>query len=219
MDGNTNILIVVDQFSGFTILVPAKSLTSLELSQTLLTVLALLPIPKRIYTDLGTAFTAEVFEQLLTLLKIKHVKISSKNPRSNAQGERKIAEVKMRLRALLNSEKDIINNLPLVSMQLNTTVCSVRKRQPMEIIFGESYSRPCFEDITVPRTLPLSATEFLENAKRKMAEMWQNVKENLDTAKLRDKKAYDKCFRTTEPNWRVGQAVLLDKRGIPAHSD
>ena len=97
---------------------------------------ALFPIPRNIYTDLGTAFSAELFEHLLKLLKIKHLKISSKNPRSNGQAERRVGEVKTRLRALLNSDNDIINNLPLISLQLNTTVCSVRKHQPIEIILA-----------------------------------------------------------------------------------
>ena len=220
VDSFTNVLILVDQFSGFVILLPVKSVTALELCQSLVNIFSVFPLPsKSIFTDLGSAFTSELFKFLLGSLNIKHLKISSKHPQGNSACERRISETKQRLRALLDKDEDIVKSLPLVNLQLNTNTCSVRRLEPMEILFGDIYTRPQYIDQEIPRQSTQEAVEFLTNFKSKMADIWKEVKSNLERAKIKDERVYNKRFKTQTPSWQVGQKVLLQRKEIPARSE
>ena len=219
IDGFTNILICVDQFSSYTILLPVKTLTALELSKNLLFLCSVFPKPNVVYSDNGTAFTAQLFGELLRSLNIKHLKISSQHPQSNAMAERKIQDIKTRLRATLETDSDILGALPLINLQVNTAVCSVRRFQPMEIVFGEKYNRLQYTDTSIPKLATPDVADFLLKYKQKMSEIWQQVRSNIDETKIRDEQIYNKRFKTAKAQWKVGESVLLQKKDVTAHSD
>jgi transposase InsO family protein len=92
--------------------------------------------PKRLITDRGTAFTAAVFEQFCRDQNIVHVKVSSKNPRSNGQAEI-INGVVVRCLAMTTEEEEDRNwDLKLMEVQwsLNNSESRITKNKPFNLV-------------------------------------------------------------------------------------
>ena len=83
-----HIFVVVDSFTKFVWLYPTKSTSAREVIQKLELQRQTFGSPANIFSDRGTAFTAQEFEDYCTQHEIQHFKITTGLPRVNGQVER-----------------------------------------------------------------------------------------------------------------------------------
>lgn len=87
-DGFKYILMMVDDFLKFVILIPIRSVDVKAVVSTLETLIDLFGVPKRIISDHGGAFTRKTFDELCVAYGIhKHITVTAM-PRANGQVER-----------------------------------------------------------------------------------------------------------------------------------
>lgn len=82
------IFMVIDAFTKYVVMYPVKSTATKELISSLMQYFRHFGYCKRIISDRGSSLTFHEFSDLLTELKITHVKVASATPRANGQIER-----------------------------------------------------------------------------------------------------------------------------------
>ncbi|KAL0214269.1 hypothetical protein P9112_006453 [Eukaryota sp. TZLM1-RC] len=101
-EGNKYLLVFVDSFNGYTILVPLKELNALETADALIwNVCAIFSIPMLIHSDNGPEFANETFKIVCNRLAIEMSNSIPHYSKSNGLVERKHRDVLQCLRKLL----------------------------------------------------------------------------------------------------------------------
>jgi len=160
-DNSKYILVVIDEFSRFVELIPTQDASALAAAKGILQVFGRFGAPKQIKTDNGSQFTAQVIEELLSLLNVNHSYAIPYRPQSNAIVERSNREILKHLRHLVYDLRDTTSwpiFLPLVQRIVNATPNALTKISPAQIVYGNQ--------ISIDRGLlqPFSSSEVVANS-------------------------------------------------------
>ena len=120
------IIVFVDCYSRFTILVPASNHTADTVSEALLRhVVPYFGTPRRLLSDRGREFVSEVWEKLTTTLGIQRVLTSPYHPEGNSINERSHRTMNNMLRARLLRDlpsRKWVTEIPGIMLALNAMV-------------------------------------------------------------------------------------------------
>ncbi|KAL0226048.1 hypothetical protein P9112_013372 [Eukaryota sp. TZLM1-RC] len=143
-EGNKYLLVFVDSFTGYTILVPLKELNALETADALIwNVCAIFGIPMLIHSDNGPEFANETFKIVCNRLAIEMSNSIPHYSESNGLVERKHRDVLQCLRKLLIDFNDYGNwstYVPISQLLINSTKSRKTGFTPYELMFGSSIS-------------------------------------------------------------------------------
>ena len=138
---NTHILVIIDVFSRFVELIPAKSTTAAEFAHALIPYVGRYGHPDEILTDNGPTFIADLTKVLCELLDVEHIKTLAYSHEENSIVERANQEVMKHLRAII-FDKCVHHKwsmyLPLVQRILNVTPKSTTGVAPARVIYGNN---------------------------------------------------------------------------------
>jgi hypothetical protein len=137
---NQYILVVVDNFSRYSLLKAIPNKQASTVAMALLEVIGLFGlVPKIVRCDHGTEFTAALTQAVLKVIGSDQQLTVTDHPSSNGIVERMNQEVMKHLRCL-GAEKGLSSHwtvlLPLVQRIINSTVNSTTGLSPMSILFG-----------------------------------------------------------------------------------
>ena len=120
------LIVLVDCYSRYTILVPASNHTANTVSDAILRhVVPHYGTPRRLLSDLGREFVGEVWGKLMRSLGVQHVLTSPYHPEGNAINERSHRTMNNMLRACLlegTSSKTWVEKVPGIMLALNAMV-------------------------------------------------------------------------------------------------
>jgi hypothetical protein len=151
-NGNSFIIVIVDNFSKLIGLYPAKNTTSKDYLGALLQWVSIFGVPKEIRSDGGSQFTSKLATDIASLLRFKHLVVVAYHPQANGIVERRMKEVMNHLRALVfeNRIRDVWSfYLPLVQRILNYSVDGSIGTQPARVIFGDVETSDIAFDVPV----------------------------------------------------------------------
>ena len=118
------LIVFVDCYSRYTILVPASNHTANTVSDALLRhVIPYFGTPRRLLSDHGRKFMGEVWGKLMRSLGVQRVLTSPYHPEGNAVNERSHQTMNNMLRARLlegTSSKAWVEKVPRIMLALNT---------------------------------------------------------------------------------------------------
>jgi hypothetical protein len=140
-DGYKYIIVIIDAFSRYVKLIPAKDTSASEAQRALLEWVGTFGLPSQIISDNGTQFANETITELLSLFETEHIKINAYSKEENAIVERANKEVNRHLRAMVYHKKQKKNwyrFLPLVQRIINAQVHRSIGVSPNQIIFGNT---------------------------------------------------------------------------------
>lgn len=174
---NRYILIIVDAFTKFVILLPCKMLNASGLISHLNNFVMLFGIPRKIVSDKGSNFTSEDFRKFCVSHGICHHMIAPGASRANGQVERYVDTVANLLRTNLETNLEWTTYVSRVQLALNTTVNKTTGFSPLKILTGvngrtpkvgallsELNIEPEYDDVESIRALASDRIE--ENAER-----------------------------------------------------
>ena len=95
------IVVIVDNFSKFVGLYPARSTMPKDFIGALMQWVGIFGVPKKIRSDGGSQFTSKLSENLSALLGYKHLVVVPCRSQANALAERRTINVMNQLRALV----------------------------------------------------------------------------------------------------------------------
>ncbi|KAL0211234.1 hypothetical protein P9112_009532 [Eukaryota sp. TZLM1-RC] len=143
-DGNKYLIVFLDSFTGYSILVPLKKLNALETKDaSIWNVCAIFGIPMLIHSDNGPEFATETFKIVRNRLAIETSNSMPHYSESNRHVERKHRDVLQCLRKLLIDFNDYGNwstYVPISQSLINSTKNRKTGFTPYELIFGSSIS-------------------------------------------------------------------------------
>lgn len=215
MDVNSNqyILVVIDEFSKFVNLFACKSVEAMEYINALVHHISVFGLMEQVRTDGATQFTANICQELMKFLGIKHFLITPYHPQSNGIVERRNAEVMKHLRAIVMEHrvKDKWSNyLPIVQNILNNTFDFSINNVPMKLIFGEGLKSSLEWIINRDKDVPIKSTNVYV---KEMNQIMNVICEN--SLKYIKKKFEDKKNKVKEiiedevTSFNIGEYVLI----------
>ena len=140
-DGNSYILVVIDNFSRWTMLWPTPDATGLSAAKALVKHLGIFSTPDEIQSDGGPQFYSSMVETLYELTGIDKLKSAPYSHQENGIAERAIKTLQEHLRAFLfdrEIKKSWSTILPLIQRIMNASRHQTISCSPAEIIFGNS---------------------------------------------------------------------------------
>jgi hypothetical protein len=135
--GNTDILAIVDSFTGYIKLYAVPKPDAKTMAEALLGYIAVNSMPLKIITDNGTEFANELMTELSLLLGLKQTFIAPYNSRSNGKVENSHKTTQTMLRAYIEQfpyDWDLL--IPLVEFAMNTSKSDVTGYTPFYLHFG-----------------------------------------------------------------------------------
>ena len=207
-EGNNMIIVIVDNFSRFTDLYPAKSTNAMGAAQALLSFSGRYATPNSFCTDKGKSFANSVIKELTESLGVSHHFTPAYSKEQNAIVERQNKEVMRHLRNIV-FDKRVVSNwskyLPLVQRIINTSVNSATGITPAEAVFpnGLVLDRSLVSDEN-----PIFMSSYISELQRAQARIIAVAEQSLREKDDKHMQSYSKD-RTEFPN---GSYVLAEHR-------
>ncbi|KAL0206925.1 hypothetical protein P9112_012636 [Eukaryota sp. TZLM1-RC] len=209
-EGYKYILVFIDSFSRFTIIVPLKKINvNLTADALNYKVCAIFGIPFQIHSDNGPEFSKAVFDELSKFLGIEVSKSIPRFSQSNGLVERRHRDILQNLRKLLvdfNAYDVWSEYLPYVQLLINSFKSSITNHTPYQVIFGSDVS---------PKSDPGKILEIIESSTsestfiQEIQSKFRRLKEKQEKAAHHQASKASKLTRSASPNpFEVGQLVL-----------
>lgn len=195
-DGYSYIIVIVDTFSRFVILAPARDTTANSAADAILKWCGLFGFPSKIRTDNATMFVNEIIEQLLRNIGSEHIRIHPYSHEENGIVERLNKEVNRHIRAIAFGMKNKTKwdkYLSLVQRTINSMIHKSIKISPAQIVFGNAVNldRGLINNNTIYKKLSKTLDEhYVNNLLKVQAEiisLAEKAQKDIDTYHIADR--------------------------------
>jgi len=143
--------------------------------------------------------------------------------RTNGIAERMIKALNQGLKLYSNSDCDdryLKTQIQLIELSLHASVNSDTKLSPFYILHGFEMPIPVQSDVVIRDTFhSREAQQYAEWLKQSIKTVHDIVRINRIEAKPEIKKAYDTKHHAKQPNFKIGERVLLKDTRIPSGSN
>jgi len=129
------VFIIVDAFTKHVKLYAVKSTTTRETIKCLSDYFRIYSRPKMLVSDRGTSFTSKEFEEFMSEMNVRHVKVATGSPQANGQVERYNRVLAPTLGKLYTG-KDWHKSLGEIEFAINNTVNRTTGKTPSELLYG-----------------------------------------------------------------------------------
>jgi transposase InsO family protein len=213
--GNKCILVIMDYFTKYVILVPTKDQKAVTVARAMVDhVFSILGIPKLVHSDRGTDFCSKVFRETCRLFNIDKTYTTPWRPQSDGMVERMNRTLGSMLKVYTNKLQDDWDQyLPLCSMAYNSSRHSSTQYTPNFLMFGREFRIPLEMVLPVPDESLCTAPghDSLDHFVKRLNETFKIVysltREHLQSAMVMQKHYYDRKAKTRK--FEVGQSVWL----------
>ncbi|CAF1211156.1 unnamed protein product [Didymodactylos carnosus] len=210
--GNKYIVVAIDLFSKFAIAKPTRDNTAMTAAKFVVEDIILkYGAPIEIISDNGTHFTAQLFQDVVKLCGVCHIRSTPYHPQTNGNVERLNATLKDTIAALSNAKRtDWDQQVSKVIAAYNSTTHATTKITPFELMHG----RPCrlLFDLSEPLTSVVQPQEYLHKLHQYLVQAKQMVRDNIQHQQHQMKMRYDQNRRN--PKYNIGDWVYIWNRGI-----
>jgi hypothetical protein len=191
--GMAYVVVVVDNFSHWTSLVPVKNKSAFEAARALVKVTGDFGVPLRLRSDGGAEFVNGIITGLTRMMGVTHHVVVPYTPTANGIVERANRAVIQRLREMIFSKRLVKHPehvwsdlLPLVQRAINASVHSATGTSPARILFGNNLDldrclltqMPNARDLDVDRyvdALTYNQRIILEEADKHQSDLCEKV--------------------------------------------
>ncbi|KAK3084156.1 hypothetical protein FSP39_009188 [Pinctada imbricata] len=215
-DGYKYILLVVDSFSKFPEAFPLKTQESKEIAQVLFSqIFARYGAPRVIVSDRGQNFLSKLVTAVCEIFQVTRHFTSAYHPQTNSACERMNSTIAQCLRTYVNKDQtNWPSLLPGVMMALRMSPSTQTSGlSPYHLLFGKEMNLP-FDTSLIPKDgLSKDAKSHVTGLMSHLKIVKDIATQNIKKAQVKQKEQYDK--KTTTPNFRIGQSVLMHTTRVP----
>jgi hypothetical protein len=206
-DGYKHVLLLVDAFTKFTILLPLRTLTGAETFKQLESNITMFGKPTRVISDRGTNFSDRMVQNLYQLLGIDHHMIATGASRANGQVEKYVGTVISLLTIELAKVQEWTSAIPKVQLALNSTVQKTTGFSPLRLLIGRNANVAPVQNLI--ESLPSTESNINLHNDRLLA--YHNIERNATNQKTR----FDKTRRNNH-KYEAGDYVFIPKSNARA---
>jgi len=174
-DGYNYVLLCIDSFSLWPVLLPARSTSAEETARLLFDHIFMVYGAKTILSDRGAAFRSQLMTSLCKLLGVKQVYTSSRHPQTNSRAESFSNNILNSLRTSCNSVSDWPRMLSAIGHSFRTSVAKPLGISPYEVVFGQAPMLALDHLLFEPPFLPANAKTYFD----KMAPILKVLRETV----------------------------------------
>ena len=222
--GNKFILVFVCHFSQWVRFVPCADESAFTTAKIFVSeIIANFGRVDYLLSDRGSGYMSQFFATVSKILGVKHKTSAAMAKRTNGIAERAIKALNQGLKLYANPDCDdrhLESQIPLIEMGLRASASSDTKVSPYFVIHGFEFPLPIQTDITVPGTFHSREAEqyaiWLKDSMRTLHDM---VRINRMESKLQMKKDYDTRHHAKQPDFKIGERVLLKNTRIAPGSN
>lgn len=199
------ILVLVDAYTRFTWLFPAKTTSSRETIKHLLGVFNVFGFPNTLVSDRGTAFTSQEFLDFTNSKKIYHRLVAVAAPWSNGLVERVNKFLKSSLKKLTEEPKTWNIHLDKIQYVMNNTHHASLNASPSKLLLGYDQKRHADADI-VESLNQIARVELCCNEER---ENMRTIAEEVSNKIRNYNKIYYDKKHAKPTKYQIGDYVLI----------
>ena len=142
-NGYQYLLVCVDSFSRFTILVPLKDKSAQSVAQAIINeIICKHASPRALLSDNGTEFNNAMLKEICDVFQIRKCNIVSYSPQANGKAERANRRILDILRHIAASSSSWDTWIPQVACSLNSAIHSSCNESPHFILYGTDKRLP-----------------------------------------------------------------------------
>ena len=210
-DGRENVLVLTDVFTKFTVAVPTRDQRASTVVKTLVRDWFLVyGVPKRIHSDQGRCFEAEVVQELCRMYGIKKSRSTPYHPEGNGQCERFNRTLHDLLRTLPPERKrKWPEHLKELCYAYNATPHTSTGYSPHYLMFGIDPKLPI--DLLLPNVHEDQASnngEWLTLHQNRLREAHQQAQSKLRAEAIFRKKQFDRHRQVKPDEIPIGERVF-----------
>ncbi|XP_043263448.1 uncharacterized protein LOC122403783 [Colletes gigas] len=194
--GNRYILTMQDNLTKYCLAVAIPNIRATTIADAFARhFIAIYGTPRAILTDRGTSFLGEIMTHMAEIFKIKQLTTSGYRPQTNGSLERSHHVLTEYLKHYMNSYEDWDLLIPFAMFSYNTSVHEATDFTPFELIFGKP--------ARIPTSFPTGEKlqtygSYISELTTKLTEIRNIAANNLNRAKERSKRYYDKRSKPVE---------------------
>lgn len=218
--GHRYALCVVDLCTRWAEVIPLRALTAKATCQALLDIFSHYGAPEVICSDQGSNFTAQLTQAFNERLGVRMRFSTPEHPQSNGLVERFNGTFKAMLKHVIcSNQRQWDLYIPCILWAYRETPHDVTGYSPFELMYGRAPHGPLAilrkfwtGEWSPPDGLNTSATQYLNDLRKRMAESWQIAQEHSNEVQRRYVTRYN--LRATEKYFHDGDSVLVLETGM-----
>ncbi|KAK3707424.1 hypothetical protein QZH41_002496 [Actinostola sp. cb2023] len=216
-DGRENVLVLTDVFTKFTVAIPTRDQKAETVVKTLIKEWFLVyGVPRRIHSDQGRSFEAEIVKELCSLYGIKKSRTTPYHPQGNGQCERFNRTLHDLLRTLPpNKKRRWPEHLRELCYAYNATPHPTTGYSPYYLLMGFDPKLPV--DQLLPQSSESTDTEtdnWLTRHQNRLREAHQRARGHLEAEAIMRKKQFDSKRHVKPAPIAIGERVYLRNHSV-----
>jgi hypothetical protein len=198
----------IDELTKYGIAVRAKNCTALLAAKKFVKeVILKYNIPDAVVSDLGAAFTSDVFKEITKLFKIKKISTTPYRPNANIVERFHRTLAQHLITCVHENPNSWHEHLDSAVFAYNNTVNSSTGYSPHELLFGYKIKLP---DKIIKNFNPVyNYGNYRDDLRLSLAKYWKIAQENIDVRKQKNKEYRD--INSNTLSLKVGDKVFMRK--------
>lgn len=198
----------IDELTKFGIAVRAKNCSALLAAHKFVKhVILKYNIPKSVVSDLGSAFTADIFKEITKLFKIKKISTTPYRPNANIVERFHKTLAQHLITCVHENPTSWHEHLDSAVFAYNNTINSATGYSPHELLFGYKIQLP---DKIIKNIDPIyNYDSYKEDLRFNLAKFWKIAKQNINERKQKNKEYRD--VKSNALSLKIGDRVLFKK--------
>jgi hypothetical protein len=205
--GNSYILTIQDHLTKFSLAIPLKSITAIQVADALLKYfICIFGAPKIILTDQGTNFMSNMMKRFTKQFKIKQYRTTAFYPQANGALERSHLVLIEYLKQYVNKFTEWDELLEYATFSYNTSTHESTRYAPYELVFGKLARQPSSE-IVDDANKGKTYDDYLCQLMTNIHTLQELARECLIASKLKSKYYYDR--KINPQTFQINDQVFL----------
>jgi len=207
VDGFKYVLLAVDSFSLYSVLMPARTTSAEETARLLFDNVFMVYGCRSLLSDRGSCFMSKLLKHLCKLLHITQIRTSPRHPATNSRCEAYNRNILNALRTHCTGYRNWPSLLSSIAFSFRTAILSHVGLSPYRICFGFE-PRLCIDNTLLPMShLPTDVRTFVNEMKPQLEIIRDVVHRNQLDANLKTQNYYNQNSKVPQIN--IGDRVWL----------
>lgn len=204
-EGFQFLLVIVDLFTSYIVLVPVKSESAKDTANALMQFwIGIFGLPEKLLSDNGSAFKNKLMTELSQSLGFKKQFTTSYHPCTDGKAEKVVQIASETLAMICHDEVTAWPQAcPIVQYSYNSSLHGTMKLSPAEALFGFKLRTPLSFKTGEPSWN--ASEEFVKKRQKYIARLWEFIKErsSIDKQRMKDRRA----LTAGGPVYKIGSVV------------
>lgn len=207
--GNRYILVAMDYFTKWVEAYALPNQEAVTIAEVLVKeLISRFGIPLELHCDQGRNFESQLFTELCRILGVRKTRTTALHPQSDGMVERMNRTTgKYLSKVVAEHQRDWDHHLPFFLLAYRSSVHETTGQTPANVLFGRELRLPCDLQFGCKPDEDVAGEDYISRLKRRMDDIHEKVRSNMQHASDRMKTRYD--IKAETGGFQPGDLVWL----------